>query len=255
MRKIGINLHAAKGLTDGEYISQMAQLGFDACFSGVVEAECQVKIADLLAKYGIAYETLHAPFDGINAMWLEDESGAVMLSRLTAAVDNCKLAGVPVAVVHLSSGDNAPTITDVGRKRFESLVEHAARNGVKIAFENQRKLANLSWAMETFDSSVAGFCWDCGHESCFTPGREYMPLFGNRLICTHIHDNHGIYNGDDHMIPFEATKDFDRVAQHIRSSGYKGSLMLEVFSKDIPTEFLQRAAAAVKKLRVMVDGE
>ena len=62
MRKIGINLHATKGLTDGEYISQMAQLGFDACFSGVMEPADQIKVADLLAKHGIAYETLHAPF-------------------------------------------------------------------------------------------------------------------------------------------------------------------------------------------------
>lgn len=131
-----------------------------------------------------------------------------------------------------------------------------------FAFENQRKLANLAWAMETFgpDSNV-GFCWDCGHESCFTPGREYMPIFGKRLVCTHIHDNHGIYNGDDHMLPFDACMDFEKVARQIRESGYEGSLMLEVgpgahevYQNLTWEEFFERAAVAVKRLRDLVDG-
>jgi len=61
MRKIGINLHAAKGLSDEQYITEMARLGFDACFSGVMEPADQIKVADLLAKHGIAYETCMPP--------------------------------------------------------------------------------------------------------------------------------------------------------------------------------------------------
>ena len=87
-----------------------------------------------------------------------------------------------------------------------------------------------------------------------------MPLFGDRLICTHIHDNTAVYNEDSHFLPFDGACDFGYVAEAIRSSGYSGSLMLEVgcngpCGQDDPLNFLARAAESVKRLRAMIDGE
>lgn len=254
MRKIGINLHACKGFSDEGYIKAIADLGFNATFSNVYDKKRQLEIADLCARYGIEYETLHAPFKGINSMWLSGLSGDKMLKDLKNSVDNCAIAGVKILVVHLSSGDIAPPVTNKGRARFTKLVEYAAEKNVKIAFENQRKLGNISWAFETFpkDTNV-GFCWDWGHESCFTPGREYMPLFGERLICTHIHDNSGKYNDDGHLIPFDGTIDYNRKLELIKKYNYTGSLMLEVKARNnyddlTKEEYLQKAAKAVKIL-------
>ena len=71
----------------------------------------------------------------------------------------------------------------------------------------------------------------------------------------------GIYNGDDHMLPFDACMDFEKVARRIRESGYEGSLMLEVgpgahevYQNLTWEEFFERAAVAVKRLRDLVDG-
>ena len=256
MRDIGIVLHSCSGYSDEEYIKRIADLGFKATFSGVCDKKRQYDIANLCDKTGVTFETLHAPFPslGINGMWLMGPVGSKMLKDLKASVDNCVLAGVGILVVHLSSGELAPPVTNKGRARFTELVEYAARKNVKIAFENQRKLANISWAFEAFpkDSNV-GFCWDLGHESCFTIGREYMPLFGDRLICTHIHDNFGVYNGDEHIIPFDGKIDYNRKMELIKKYGYEGSLMLEVFKnnfyKDITNEeYLEKAAKAAKKL-------
>lgn len=256
MRKIGINLHSIKGFSDEEYIKHIADVGFKATFSDVYDEKRQYEIANFCAKHGIIYETLHAPFPskGINGMWLLGRSGDKMLKELKKSVDNCVAAGVGVLVVHLSSGDNAPTVTDRGRERFTRLVEYAAKKNVKIAFENQRKLGNIAWAFEAFpkDSNV-GFCWDLGHESCFTPGREYMPLFGDRLLCTHIHDNFGKYNEDKHLIPFDGNIDYNRKVELIKKYNYSGTLMLEVFANDFykgvtKEEYLQKAAKAAKAL-------
>lgn len=258
MRKIGINLYAIAGLTEEEYIREAASLGFNTAFSGVRAPELQAKIGDLLVKYGMEYENLHAPFGHINDIWLEDDNG--MLNELLNCIDNCVLCGAPIAVVHLSAGNRAPSITDIGRERFARLVDYAAEKNVKIAFENQRKLANIAWAFEAFPGDNVGFCWDCGHEFCFTPGRHYMPLFGNRLICTHIHDNTAVYNEDSHFLPFDGVCDFDYVADAIRTSGYTGSLMLEVGNKTRygemdPREFIREGYNRITKLRAMVDGE
>lgn len=262
MRKIGINFSLKKDLDVDAALAKIAELGFDCIFTGMPAMKQIAKLRAAVEANGLIWESIHAPFGHMNDMWLEGEAGEIMLRELLNCVDCCVLCGVKITVVHLSSGDNAPPVTDIGRRRFTELVEYAATKDVIVAFENQRKLANLAWSMETFGPETnVGFCWDCGHESCFTPGREYMPIFGKRLLCTHIHDNHGIYDGDDHMLPFDACMDFERVARQIRESGYEGTLMLEVgpgaheLYQDMSWEaFYERAADAVKKLREMVDG-
>ncbi len=263
MRIIGICLHAIHGLSDEDFIKKAVSLGFGSTFTGARATNSeQAALAALLAKHGMIYENLHAPYRGINDIWLPGEAGDAMLRSMMDCVDRCEAADVHIMVTHLSSGMTPPSITDLGRDRFARLVDYAAAHRVKIAFENQRKLANLAWAMETFPSDVAGFCWDCGHESCFTPGREFMPLFGDRLLCTHIHDNSGEWNADHHLLPFDGAINYDRFAEHIRQSGYQGSLTLEIMAGHHPMyadysidQYLEKAAAAIRRLRTMADGE
>ena len=260
MRTIGIIHQAVDGLSDEAYVKTIAALGFSATFTGAEESDArQAELAELFAAHGITYENLHAPFGHINDIWLDCEGGETMTEELITCIDRCVAGGVPIAVVHLSSGMTPPSITDLGRARWERIVNYAVQKGIKIAFENQRMLANLAWAMEAFPDQ--GFCWDCGHEACFTAGREYMPLFGNRLSCTHIHDNSGKFNADYHQLPFDGVFDFQRFARQIQASGYTGSLMLEVFANPrfypnvSSEEYLRRAADVAKRLRVMVDGK
>ena len=254
MRSIGISFGAIGGLSDEEYVRQIAALGFTATFTGAAESDArQAEYGNLFAKYGVTYENLHAPFGHINDIWLDCEGGEVMVRELTECIDRCAAGGAPIAVVHLSSGMTPPSITDLGRSRWERVVNYAAQRGIRIAFENQRMLANLAWAMEAFPDQ--GFCWDCGHESCFTPGREYMPLFGKRLICTHIHDNSGIFDEDQHLIPFDGALDFPRIARQLQEVQWQGTLMLElkVYRDISPKEYLRRAATAANRLAQMME--
>jgi len=262
MYTLGINLHAVKGLSDDDYLREIAGLGFSATFCGVKDADRQAAIADSCAKYGIVCETLHAPFSHINDIWREDDCG--MLDELLHAIDHCVIANAQIAVVHLSSGQTPPPMCDLGFDRIRRLVEYAASKNIKIAFENTRLLANIAWAMETFPREQVGFCWDCGHESCFTPGRRYMPLFGDRLLCTHIHDNTGEFNLDKHWIPFDGCMDFTYAAEAIRTSAYRGTLMLELGNSSsngsggkydgvTPDAFLKKAYTAADTLRKMME--
>ena len=260
MNKIGVNHSDHFGMNADDSCRLFSQIGFDAFFVEYHDTKQTQSFAEAAQTHDLFFESLHAPFDGINNIWLDNEAGEDMLRRLINGIDMCVVAGAPICVVHLSSGMTPPSITDIGRMRFAKLVEYAQQKNIRIAFENQRKLANLAWAFETFtDDNVVGFCWDCGHESCFTFGREYMPLFGTRLLCTHIHDNEGVFDKDDHWIPFDGNINFDRFAEHIRGSNYHGSLMLELAYNrpryaDMPAEiYLRRAADAAKRLVQMVD--
>jgi sugar phosphate isomerase/epimerase len=268
MRKIGINLHAYKGLSDEEYLKTISSFGFEAMFSGMREKSEQVLLAEISAKHGISYDTIHAPFDKINDIWLSGEGGDFQRDRLFSCIDNAAAAHVPTVVVHLSSGLTPPPVTDIGRERFDSVINHAAKKGVVLAFENQRKLFNLAWVFEFYpENEFVRFCWDTGHESCFTPGREFMPLFMDKLSALHIHDNFGEFGGDLHMLPFDASIDFKKAMGYVNASGFTGTLMLEVsasqmtrYKKDSiyehlsPYEYIEKAAISAKKLRDLIEG-
>ena len=259
MRKVGINLYARTDVTHEDYVKIIKELGFGAAFITPMPDSDIYSSAELLSRAGISLDTIHAPWKGVNDMWKDTADAHVPMDAFLHYVDLCHDTGAPIAVIHLSSGEAPPPVTDIGRARFTRLVDYAAQKGVKLAFENQRMLSNLAWVFEEFkDAPHVGFCWDTGHEECFTAGRHYMPLFKDRLICTHIHDNDTVYNHDQHRLPFDANVDFSYVADTIRSSGFDGTLMLEVagysdFYKDIGAhEYLRRAYESACRLRDMI---
>ena len=151
MRQLGINLGARKEMDLPTFCAFIRDLGFSRVFSGSTEPDKVRAQAETVHKAGLCYDTLHAPFKKIiNHIWYEGDEGEDTLRQLMTCVDLCAEVAAPIAVVHLSAGENAPPPTDVGRGRFIRLVEYAAMKGVKIAFENQRKLGNIGWAFEEF---------------------------------------------------------------------------------------------------------
>ncbi len=261
MREIGINLQIKPGVCAIDFIKRAAQFGFNTLFTDTPSERDLHIIANALAANGMRYETIHAPFGHINDIWLAGEGGDAMLAEMMVAVDRCREGGVPILVVHLSSGNNPPPISQVGLVRYTRLLEYAAEKGVKIAFENQRKPDRLAWGFEHFGRmSNVGFCFDCGHENCFTPGVQFLPLYGDRLLCTHIHDNDCVQDHDLHTLPFDGRSDFGRITRQLRECDYKGPLTLEIHTQNSDKynfmtlqAFLEKAAMSVKRLRSMLD--
>lgn len=270
MRKIGIIYRPVKGMENVDTAAMLRGLGFECVFTGYPSTGRVREFAEAFAHAGLQYESIHAPFDVINDIWAADERGEAMLNRLIDCARDCGELGVPVMVVHLSSGNDAPCINDIGHARWDRLIEAAVKYGVNVAFENQRKLANLAFVMELYRGEEhVGFCWDCGHELCFTPNVEYMKLFGDRLMYTHIHDNLGIVNGtperpdgdDLHLLPFDGRLNFNRFAELIRQSCFTGTLTLETCkynrpdyaARYTPEEFFAQAAERAKRLAQMCE--
>lgn len=252
--KIGINMNAYAEFDPKQQVRLMQENGFETTFVGSSSMHLEQQLEAIRAA-GIFCESAHAPIDKINDMWDSADVGEVMLKRLCQSVDICAKYEIPVLVVHLASV-SAPRINDVGYMRFSRLMEHAKEKGVVIAFENQRCLANLAFALEEFPE--AAFCWDVGHEESFAGGRRYMPLFGDRLRQLHVHDNY--FERDIHLIPYDGMIDFERVAASIAAVDYQGSLMLElsasasdVYRDYTPEMYYRRAAEAARKLAGRVE--
>lgn len=257
----GINLYCY-GSSDELSLESQAELmkenGFTRTFDFSTSKSASAKGAALMAKYGISFDTLHAPFGGINSMWKPGEDGEEMLSKLIDGVNKCTIVGAKTLIVHLSSGIPAPRITDIGFSRYDRLMEHASKKNIKIAYENQRFVANISAVMESYEN--AGFCWDVGHEACFAFGRKYMPLFGDRVCALHLHDNHKVFNADEHLIPFDGKVDYECIAKTLYEFKYTGTLMLELvrhnsnlYDTTTPKDYYNRAGKAARKLDGMIE--
>ena len=118
--------------------------------------------------------------------------------------------------------------------------------------------------IDKFNSPMVGCCWDSGHGKIAAGNDGHVDLIralGSRIICTHLHDNSGLPNDDQHKIPFDGTLDMSRVARQLRQSKYGGTLTLELFAENTNFydrmtifAFLEKAAMAAKRLRLMVDG-
>lgn len=264
MRPIGINITNNIIYGVDNFVECLASSGFNAVFTVGNDDKFVSHIAKLCSDNKLSYDTLHAPWDRINDLWYEpSDGGKFVLDEFKRSVDIAHENGIPVIIAHVSSKEDAPTVTDIGLKRFDEFVNYAANRNVKIAVENQRKLGNIATILEIYgkDTNV-GFCWDVGHEKCFAYGKEYMPLFGDRCIATHIHDNNGVYNGDDHLLPFDGSIDYRRTADLYKEYDFRGTLMLEVeqpvegreLYRNLSLEqYVAKAYAAVNRIRIIAE--
>ena len=146
-----------------------------------------------------------------------------------------------------------PPINEAGIARYDALVAHAREKGVKIAFENLRYLENLALLMDRYPDM--GFCWDTGHERCYTPDVRYMPLYGNRTIALHVHDND--FHRDAHTLPFMGAHDWNAITDALADIRYKGEFTLEAdnFLARLPRELLPQACAMMCSVARYLAGE
>ncbi len=233
-RKLGICAHCLHGVSELDALPLIKEAGFDSTFIAAWQPEPVKALKEKADALGLGLEFIHAPFDNINEMWTAREDPDifhVMLQTIDSAAEN----RIPMVVLHLSSTWKPP-FTELGLSRFDRLVQHAKEKGVVLAFENLRVVGNLAYFAEIYyDNDAVAFCYDCGHEHCYTKTVCWPDIFTTRIGCTHIHDNLSrpledrTGNPDIHLLPFDGTYDYEKMMRKLDEYGYTGTLMLELF--------------------------
>jgi sugar phosphate isomerase/epimerase len=205
---------------------------------------------------GLLIENIHAPFESINDLWLDNAAGEDICNVLLRCVEDCTAFEIPAMVMHLSGGAAPPPVSELGLNRIERIAELAEKLNVNVALENLRNVPHLDSVLSQIDSAHIGFCYDSGHHNCRNPQEDLLGKHGARLMALHLHDNDG--SDDQHRLPFDGTIDWKSVMRNIAAAGYKGTTALEVMNWGCenlsPEEFLQLAFERAVKLDNMRTG-
>lgn len=266
-RKVGIIADCIINKNPVSSLKLIKETGFDCFFTHYTDEETVASLRQEADRLGLIFEFIHGPYHGCNVMWEEGEAYRPFLDDILRTIRLCAKYNIPTIIVHVSSGWTPPPVREFGLQRFDELVQTAKAYGVTVAFENLRRLDNFTCVMERYSGyDNVAFCYDVGHEHCYTRNVAFLEHFGERLLCTHIHDNLGFEgnpdgNDDMHVLPFDGDIDFSSVMKQLNQVHYQGSLMLEVFNDSpygeqgfkpyqalSPAQFIALAYERVQKL-------
>ena len=232
-----INLVKGMNIEPIEQLRLIKQTGFDGFFDVWKEPGQLDALAAEAEKLGLMFQSIHAPFGKARKMWMEGEEGEVALQELLNCLQDCSRLQVPIMVIHAYIGFDIEPPTEIGVKRFGTLIEAAGKCNVKIAIENVEGEEHLALLMKTYGHlPQVGFCWDTGHEMCYNHHQDMLALYGDKLIATHINDNLGISNIDGiiaptddlHLLPFDGIGNWDDIAARLNRCNFDGPLTFEL---------------------------
>ena len=262
-RKLGIIAECIGSERSVDTLDAIKEQGFDTVFTGLINVREVAELKNKADKLGLPVEFIHAPFKGINEMWLPGDGYKNIYDGMLESIESASECDIPMIITHVSSGWKPPKVCDIGLARYDALVEYAIKKGVKVAFENLRKVGNFACLMDRYeDVPEVGFCYDVGHEHCYTVTVDMMDVCGDRTFCTHVHDNYGrdrrdfSVDPDLHLLPFDGTVNYQKMIDKLDEYEYTGSIMLEVFNHRQYSEwskekFLLEAYERAKKINAM----
>jgi len=204
---------------------------------------------DIIRKYNLKLENAHFSFAGIDAIWKDSSDGDALLKKYLSYIDDCKTHEIPTVVMHVTGSDNPPPYSQLGLDRFKQIIEKTEKNGITIALENVWRPDYLDFIFNNIKSDYLKFCYDSGHENCFTKGFDYLSKYGGKLAALHLHDNDG--TKDQHKFPFSGAVDWERIMKKLKEINYKGVLALEIDAQysDVFNEYAAEAYLIEAKKR------
>lgn len=238
-QKIGISVGNAYAIPTPEVVKLLARTGFDAISPAWKKGIDLTDTVEAARNCGLAIQSLHGPFHGAAALWSDDEAvSAPAIAELLEALEDCRKFEIPLMVMHTWIGfAYSQTPNEAGLRNYGIIVDKAREYGIRIAFENTEGEEFLFALMEHFkDNDNVGFCWDSGHEMCYSYGKDLLSVLGDRLIMTHLNDNLGVsrfdgktyWTDDLHLLPYDGIGDWDTLIRRLRDAKKLEILNLEL---------------------------
>ena len=180
---------------------------------------------------GLYIENAHAPYLNANHLWEDTIDGQEAYQEIITCLEDCAAYNIPTLVMHPENKKGTETVSlpcdfSIGIERMKRIVDTAERLNVNIAVENMSRPEYLEHIFQDIQSERLGFCFDSGHCNVFTPGVNFLSLYGDKLMALHLHDNDGV--DDWHSLPFSGNIKWNDIADKMSHIPYYGAIALEV---------------------------
>lgn len=260
MREIAVVINNAnQNVTPEETIKAVKEAGFKSVFLQWYNEKwnfSQEQQLTLARSLGLNIVFIHLGYQGINNLWLAGKKGEELIEGYKNDIKLAKENNIPMVIMHLTSGKQAPSYNEIGLKRIQTLCNYAERLGIKVAFENTKIKGYLEYVLSNIHNPNVGICYDSGH--CHVHFKDEFPyeLYTNKILATHLHDND--QSDDLHLLPFDGTINWPIVMQKLKDCHYTGPITLELCYRydylNLPlVEFYQKGYQAAEKLAKLMD--
>lgn len=193
------------------------------------------RVRDLKHKYGVEILSVHAPCLLLTRrVW-----GTEPWAKLSRSVEAAALLGADTVVLH------PPFVWQrrYARDFAAGIKKVSAESGIAIAVENMFPLHVRGRVVSTFapgwDVAAQGhdhYTLDLSHTSVSgSDAVQMMTRMGRNLRHVHIADGTG-KNSDEHLIPGRGNQPCAEVLRRLASSGFDGSVVVEVNTRSAPDE-------------------
>lgn len=211
---------------------------------------------DYIQSVGLDIVFTHLSYKNINLIWDRDRKGDALIEEYLRDISECKNYGIPMVVMHLTTGFDAPACNEVGVERLKKIIEHARKLGIKVAFENTKMKGYLEYVLSKIKDDNVGVCFDSGHYHAYFNDEFNFLNFKNRIFAVHLHDNDK--SDDQHLLPFDGTIDWLSLLKLLKKSNFNGDITLESVYRDVyfelmPLDFYRKSYDIANKLARMYE--
>ena len=220
-----------------EKIKHIKSAGFDGVVINLNENEAPTETIEAVRQNGLVVQNLHLPYSRINDLWVNGTSGTEMIRGFMKQIEFAHAHKVPIVVLHITSGNIPPLLSEVGIERIKQIIAFCEDHGVLLALENLRRLDYLLEVYDRCESDFLSFCFDIGHANALTGNLYEFPWknFSSKLCCFHLHDNDG--SSDQHLIPFMGNIDWGKIIPYIFSLKKDIPITIETYLLDWSKSF------------------
>lgn len=212
------------------------------------------RIYDGLKTIGSSYDlsySIHTPISDTNLGALTDRMRESSVLEMIAIAEVSLELGVTVVTVHpgltsLSIPGMERRAMEKAKKSLRTLDRISNDCGIKFALENMPNFPPMLGKTaedlnELVDGTNLGICFDVGHANTTGQMELMIPMFKDRIVNIHMHDNSG--KGDEHLTIGEGTVDYPKILKSL--SWYKGNYIIE-------SKSLESAVESKKRLSVLL---
>jgi L-ribulose-5-phosphate 3-epimerase len=242
-------------------VDLVKKVGFDRVFIHWKDYECNGDgwefDPDYIKKADLDIIFAHLSYKDINLIWNEVENVDNLIEGYFEDISECKKYRIPMVVMHLTTGFDAPIYNEKGIDRLKRLVEHAKKLGIKIAFENTKMRGYLEYVLTNIKDENVGVCFDSGHYHAYFNDEFDFLNFKNRIFAVHLHDNDK--SDDQHLLPFDGTIDWLPLLRSLKECNFSGDITLESIYRNkylelmSPLDFYRKSYIIANKLVKMYE--